>query len=80
MAKVEMYGGDHGNQQIVDNSEEFNEYADKVWQESQLAVLIAELTKTRKTVQSKIDAMRKRLKRLTDRLNGIEEGWRDQPA
>jgi len=53
----------------------FDEYADKVWQESELTVLINGLTKKRKTVQSKIDAMRKRLKRLTDRLNSIEEGW-----
>lgn len=78
MAKVEMNIGGETAFDLINSSHD--EYADKVWQESQLAVIIARLTDTRKTVQRKIDAARKRLKRLTGRLNSIEEGWATNPA
>lgn len=84
MAKVEMNIGNgggtgpYGGEWDVDSS--LDEYADKVWQESQLDVLVKRLTQQRKTMQRKIDAARKRLKRLTDRLNNIEEGWATNPA
>ena len=53
----------------------YDEYADKVWQEFQLFTLVDELLGKRKVVQRKIDAARKRLKRLTDKLNVIEGSW-----
>jgi ABC-type Fe2+-enterobactin transport system substrate-binding protein len=76
MAKVEMYtmvGGDDPIPVVMDSS--FDEYADKVWQEFQLTTLVGELTQKRKVVQRKIDAVRKRLKRLTGRLNVMEKNW-----
>ena len=51
------------------------EYADKTWEEYVLVGTITSLLNSRKTVQRKIDAARKRLKRLTNRLNVIENGW-----
>ena len=71
MAKVELIVD--GNPGFVDSS--FDEYADKVWQEFQLFTLIETLTSKRKVVQRKLDAARKRLKRLTGRLNVIEGNW-----
>ena len=51
------------------------EYADKTWEEYVLVGTITRLLNSRKTVQRKIDAARKRLKRLSNRLNVIENGW-----
>ena len=69
MAKVELIinGGD----------DEFitSEYADKTWDEFLTFNLIEELIGKRKVVQRKLDAARKRMKRLTARLNVIEKGW-----
>jgi len=69
MAKVELIVNGGSDQIGVD------EYADKSWQEFQLSTLMEELLSKRKVVQRKIDAARKRLKRLTDRLNVIESSW-----
>ncbi len=76
MAKVELIvnGGGSGG---VDSS--FDEYADKAWQEFQLFTLIETLTSKRKVVQRKLDAARKRLKRLTSRLNVMEGVWNVNP-
>lgn len=73
MAKVEMNVG--GTDQIDST---LDEYANKALQEGQLSVLVKELIMKRFTMQRKLDAARKRLKRLTERLNSIEEGWRDE--
>ncbi len=64
-------GGEHDV--IVDSS--FDEYAEKVWKEGQLSVLVHELVSKRSVIQRKIDAARKRLKRLTSRLNAMERDW-----
>ncbi len=52
-----------------------SEYASKVWEEYKTWTTIDELIKARKVVQRKLDAARKRFKRITQRLNAIEKNW-----
>lgn len=62
-----------------DIKDEYNEYANKVWQEGQVFTLINELVDKRKVLQRKLDAARKRFKRLTKKLNLIEDSWVENP-
>lgn len=71
MAKVELVSGlDDWDDGCISSS--FDEYADKVWLEFQTHELINELVDKRRVLQHKLDAARKRLKRLVSRLNVIE--------
>ena len=78
MAKVELNGvGGSANVGIMDTRQPAtaSEYADKTWDEYVTFNIIEELVKRRKIIQRKLDAARKKLKRLTSRLNVIESGW-----
>ncbi len=77
MAKVELNGvggtfPDGGSDQVSSSS---IEYADKTWDEYVTFNIIEELLGKRKTIQRKLDAARKRMKRLTVRLNTLEKQW-----
>ncbi len=90
MAKVEMPVGDwpigYGRAvpatrgpvnvgALVDDGEVSTEYADKTWEEFVTFNVIEDLIGKRKVIQRKLDAARKRLKRLANRLNVIEGTW-----
>ncbi len=83
MAKVELNGVEDGgsaNVGIRDTRQPATagEYVDKTWDEYVTFNLIEELIKKRKVVQRKLDAARKRFKRLANRLNMIEKSWEKQ--
>lgn len=76
-------GGDQGITVDMLNCEHAataGEYADKTWDEYVTFNIIEELVKNRKTIQRKLDAARKRMKRLANRLNIIEKNWEGLPA
>lgn len=81
MAKVELViNGDGGSvlkatKPYVPIDKKYPEYSNKVWEEYKAWSSLEELLKARKTVQRKIDATRKRLKRVSNRLNTIEANW-----
>ncbi len=65
-----MTGGDGG---FVDPS--VDRYRENVWKEYVTFSILEDLINKRTIIQRKIDAARKRLKRLTSRLNVIEGNW-----
>ena len=75
MAKVEMSVGGTDFINAADIMEGCSKYADGVYEETTILVLVDDLIGDRKVVQRKIDAARKRLKRLTNRLNNMEKQW-----
>lgn len=76
MAKVELViNGGGWSPGYSGDAIAIDEYADKSWLEFQAIDLISQLTSQRKVLQRKIDAARKRLKRLTGRLNAMEKNW-----
>ncbi len=74
MAKVELIVNG-GNEISWEIDPSYGEYADKSWDEFVAFNLIEEIIKKRKVVQRKLDAARKRFKRLANRLNMIEKQW-----
>ena len=55
-----------------------NEYYDGAVKENEIMLIINEFVDERKVTQRKIDAARKRLKRLTNKLNDTEHDWEKQ--
>ena len=79
MAKVELITTANGGTGVINPcipvTKKYTEYSNKVWEEYKAWSSLDELLKARKTVQRKIDATRKRLKRVSNRLNTIERNW-----
>ncbi len=69
MARVELSGGGP----LAFTDEYFDEYADKVLSEFQEHEHLVTLVDQRTIIQSSIDASRKKLKRLGEKLNTMEE-------
>ncbi len=78
MAKVNMDGWRPGAKAVmvpavVNDPDDV--YIDGIWQEQVEIEKITALVGKRKVIQRKLDATRKRLKRLVSKLNGIEASW-----
>lgn len=77
--KVELKSVNKINTDLpVEYKEDLDTYADNKFKATESMLTINELVEDRKVIQRKIDAVRKRLKRITDKLHVTESEWLSQ--